>query len=192
MKMQIINVPIGELKPYENNPRVNDKAIEYVAESIREFGFKVPIIVDENGVIVAGHTRYLAAKELGMETVPTIMTDDLTPEQVKAFRIADNKTAEKASWDDALLKEELSDILDDFDMTEFGFGDFELSILTEDFEPEPYDEEVIEEYSGDENKLLEKRRVIITYKEDQEGAVLNLLGLEAFDKVVYDITELKA
>lgn len=190
--MQIVEKKLAELQPYENNPRKNDAAVPFVANSIKEFGFKVPIIIDKDGVIIAGHTRYLAAMELGMETVPTIMADDLTPEQIKAFRIADNKTAEKASWDEVLLREDLSGLLDDFDMTEFGFGDFELTILTEDFEPEPYDEEVIEEYSGDENKLLEKRRVIITYKEDQEDAVLNLLGLEAFDKVVYDITELEA
>lgn len=188
--MNIVEKRIEELQPYENNPRKNEAAVEYVANSIKEFGFKVPIIVDKDGVIVAGHTRYLAAMELGMETVPTIVADDLTPKQIKAFRIADNKTAEKASWDDVLLKEELSEILDDFDMTEFGFGDFELTILTEDFEPEPYDEELVEQYSGNETEYLMKKRVIVTYKENQEEDVKQLLGLEEIDKVVYDIGEL--
>lgn len=83
--MQIVNVPIGELKPYENNPRVNDKAVEYVAESIREFGFKVPMVITPDKVIIAGHTRLAAAFSLGMEEIPCVMADDLTDEQVTAF-----------------------------------------------------------------------------------------------------------
>lgn len=188
--MQIIEKRLDELHPYEKNPRKNEAAVQNVANSIKEFGFKVPIVIDKNGVIVTGHTRYLAAQELGLETVPTIMADDLTPKQIKAFRIADNKTAEKASWDEALLKEELKDILDDFDMTEFGFGDFELTILTEDLDPEPYDEELVEAYSRDESAYLVKKRVIITYKAEQEEEVKALLGLESMSKVVYDIEEL--
>lgn len=191
-KLKIQYKEIESIKPYTKNPRKNEDAVEFVANSIKAFGFKVPIIIDKDGTIVSGHTRYLAAQDLGMETVPTIMADDLTPEQIKAFRIADNKTSEKASWDDSLLKEELGEILDDFDMTEFGFGDFELTILTEDFEPEPYDEELIEEYSGSEEKFLEKKRVIITYKAPQEDEVKELLGLESIDKVVYDISEVGA
>jgi ParB-like chromosome segregation protein Spo0J len=118
---KIIEKKIEEVVPYENNPRNNDKAVKFVANSIKQFGFKVPIIIDKNGVIVAGHTRLKAAKKLGMKMVPCIVADDLTPEQVKAFRLADNKTAELADWNDELLESELADI-DDIDMGQFGFG----------------------------------------------------------------------
>ena len=117
--MQIIYKKIDEVIPYENNPRKNDEAVDYVAKSIKEFGFKVPIIIDKNNVIVTGHTRLKASKKLGLKEVPVIMADDLTDEQIKAFRLADNKVAEFAEWDDSLLKMELDDI--DIDMTDFGF-----------------------------------------------------------------------
>lgn len=97
--MNIVYRQLETISPYEKNPRKNDDAVEYVANSIREFGFKVPIVIDKDGVIVAGHTRYKAAKKLKMENVPCIVADDLTDEQIKAFRLADNKTAEKATWD---------------------------------------------------------------------------------------------
>lgn len=118
--MDIINIALKDLKPYENNPRKNDDAVKYVAESIKEFGFKVPIVIDKNNVIVAGHTRYKAAKKLKMSEVPCIIADDLTDEQIKAFRLADNKVAEKAEWDFDLLNTELDDIID-LDMELFGF-----------------------------------------------------------------------
>lgn len=95
--MNIIEIDINELKVYENNPRNNEQAVDKVAASIEEFGFKVPIIIDRDHVIIAGHTRLLAAKELGLEKVPCIVADDLTPEQVKAFRLADNKVSEYAT-----------------------------------------------------------------------------------------------
>ena len=117
--MEIISKKIEELKPYENNPRFNDDAVEYVANSIKEFGFKVPIIIDKNNTIVAGHTRYKASIELGLNEVPCIIADDLTEEQIKAFRLADNKVGEKADWNYILLDEELEDL--DIDMNEFGF-----------------------------------------------------------------------
>lgn len=182
--MKIIDTPLEQLKPYENNPRNNENAIDAVANSIKEFGFKVPIVVDKDGVIVAGHTRYEAARKLGMTTLPCIVADDLTPEQVKAFRIADNKTGEKASWDEELLSKELSDILDDFDMTDFGFGDFELTVLTEDMTPEPFDKEVEKEYEPLEEKFLKNERVIITYTADQKEELAELLGVD-LDKVTY-------
>jgi ParB family transcriptional regulator, chromosome partitioning protein len=120
--MDIINKPLSEIKPYEKNPRKNDDAVKYVAASIKEFGFKVPIIIDRNNTIVAGHTRYKAAKELGLSEVPCIIADDLTDEQIKAFRLADNKAAEMAGWDYELLELELVDITD-IDMGEFGFSE---------------------------------------------------------------------
>lgn len=121
--MEIVNKKITELKPYEKNPRKNDEAVEYVANSIKEFGFKVPIVVDKNNVIVAGHTRYKASKKLGLKEVPCIVADDLTEEQIKAFRLADNKVSEMADWDFSLLDEELENI--DIDMEQFGFEELE-------------------------------------------------------------------
>ena len=119
--MQIHDISISLLREYDNNPRNNDGAVDAVAKSIREFGFKVPVVVDTDNVIVCGHTRMKAARELGMETVPCIIADDLTPEQIRAFRLADNKTAELAGWDFAKLEEELAALAAEFDMTAFGF-----------------------------------------------------------------------
>ena len=120
--MEIIELPVKSIKPYKNNPRHNDKAVEFVANSLREFGWKQPIVIDDQYEIVAGHTRWKAAKMLGMETVPCVMADDLTPEQVQAYRLADNKTAEMADWDFDLLEQELNEIDPAmFDMADFGF-----------------------------------------------------------------------
>ena len=118
--MQIYDKRLDEIKPYENNPRHNDNAVDAVANSIREFGFKVPIVVDSDGVIVAGHTRYKAAKKLGLQKVPCIVADDLTDEQVKAFRLADNKVGELATWDLDTLKVELDNI-GEIDLSGMGF-----------------------------------------------------------------------
>lgn len=118
--MQIIEKTLEEIRPYEKNPRKNDAAVEYVANSIKEFGFKVPIVIDKGGIIVAGHTRYKAAKRLGIEKVPCVVADDLTEQQVKAFRLADNKVSEQAEWDFNLLDSEIAEI-EDFDMQDFGF-----------------------------------------------------------------------
>ena len=138
--MQIVDKPISELKMYENNPRKNDAAVDKVAASIKEFGFRVPIIIDGNNVIVAGHTRIKAAKSLGMSEVPCIVADDLTPEQIKAFRLADNKVAEFATWDFELLDAELESILD-IDMEQYGFpslsDDLDIDSMFADKEQEP-------------------------------------------------------
>lgn len=129
--MNIIEKPINEVIPYEKNPRINDNAVPAVMRSIEEFGFKVPIVIDKNGTIVTGHTRLKAAKKLGMKTVPCIVADDLTPEQIKAFRLADNKVAEAAEWDMELLNKELDGIVD-IDMSDFNFGDITDSPSSED------------------------------------------------------------
>ena len=139
--MEIRNIKLDELVPYEKNPRINDKAVKYVAESIKEFGFKVPIVIDKNNVIVAGHTRYKASIELGLIEVPCIIADDLTEEQVKAFRLADNKVGEIAEWDFELLAEELQGI-DDLDMEAFGF---EMPKNDEEVEEDEYDVELPKE-----------------------------------------------
>lgn len=124
--MKVIDVSIEKLKPYERNPRKNEKAVEPVANSIRAFGFKSPIVVDKDYVVINGHTRLKAAKSLGLKTVPVIIADDLTPEEAKALRLADNRTAEIAEWDFNALDGELGD-LEDFgiDMSGFGFDDME-------------------------------------------------------------------
>ncbi len=184
--MKIKNMKTMDLIPYENNPRNNDGAIQYVANSIKQFGFKVPIVVDKKNVIVAGHTRWLAAQALELDEVPVIVADDLTPEQVKAFRLADNKVAEKASWDYSKLGVEIQDLLNvdlGFDLTDIGFGEFELTALTGDFEPEGFDDELIEEYSDKSEDMLAKRRVIITYEPEHEEAVRNFLKVDKLKTV---------
>ena len=127
--LDVKNFRLVDLKPYEENPRRNDKAVAAVANSIKQFGFKVPIVVDANNVIVCGHTRYKAAQQLGLDHVPCVVADDLSPAQVKAFRLADNKVAELAQWDDAFLVEELTDLAAfDLDMSDFNFDVSEDSL----------------------------------------------------------------
>lgn len=133
--MEIIIRPVDNLVMYGNNPRNNDDAVDAVANSIHEFGFKVPILIDKNNVIIAGHTRLKAAIQLGMREVPCILCDDLTPEQVKAFRIADNKVAEIADWDWSKLAQELDELLkEDVDLSITGFSDDEIERLTKDLD----------------------------------------------------------
>lgn len=139
--MQIISKKIEEIKEYENNPRNNDNAVEYVARSIKDFGFKIPIIIDKNNIIVAGHTRYKAAKELSLSEVPCIVADDLTDDQIKAFRLVDNKSAELAEWNLDLLNIELENI-HDIDMNLYNF---ELSELLDDVIEDDYEVELPEE-----------------------------------------------
>jgi DNA modification methylase len=120
----------SDITPYENNPRLNDQAVDALAESIKRFGFRQPIVVDGDGVIVVGHTRWKAAQKLGIDKVPVHVARDLTPEQAKAYRIADNKAAELASWNLDLLKLELADLKAlDVDLTALGFGVDELAEL---------------------------------------------------------------
>ncbi|MEX2670906.1 MAG: DNA methyltransferase [Phycisphaeraceae bacterium] len=128
MKIEMLN--IDSIQPYEQNPRDNSAAVDPVADSIREFGFKVPVIVDGEGILIAGHTRVLAAKKLGMKKVPAIRADDLSAEQVRAFRLADNKLHELSSWDMQLLPIELTALRDDgFDLGLIGFDEQELANL---------------------------------------------------------------
>ena len=149
--MQIVYRNINDITPYEKNPRQNDEAVDYVAKSIKEFGFKVPIIIDKNYVIVSGHTRLKAAKQLGLKEVPTIMVDDLTEEQIKAFRLADNKVSEKAEWDNDLLGEELDNILN-INMEDFGFDLIES--LEEENEEDEEGEIQFTEILGEEHNYI--------------------------------------
>ena len=142
--MKIVEMKISELVEYENNPRViGNDAIEAVAESIKSFGWKQPIVVDKNNVIVAGHTRHKAAIKLGMDTVPVIIADDLTEDEVRAYRIIDNKSSEFTFFDSDLLMKELSTI--DFDMTKWTFDtsaleNLDLSVVIPDIQGIAYKE----------------------------------------------------
>lgn len=148
--MKVQNIDIDKIKPYDKNPRNNDEAVEYVANSLKEFGWQQPIVVDKDMIIVVGHTRYKAAQKLGYEKVPVVVADKLTPEQIKAYRLADNKTAEKAEWDVDLLDVELNDIdiTSDLDMTDFGF---DLNDLEEEQQLDPQISE--DQFEADENEI---------------------------------------
>lgn len=124
-KLKIEYIDIEKLIPYINNPRINDEAVDVVAASIKEFGFKNPILIDKENVIIAGHTRLKAAKKLGLKEVPVIRVEDLTDRQIKAFRIADNKTTEFAEWDMELLELELEELEDMFT----GFSEEEKEVI---------------------------------------------------------------
>ena len=119
-EMKVVEIELRKLIPYENNPRKNEKAVDAVINSIKQFGFKNPIIVDENMVIISGHTRRLAALKLSMDKVPVIIAKDLTEQQVRAFRLADNRVASFSSWDENKLKEEIAEI-NEIDLSDFGF-----------------------------------------------------------------------
>ena len=122
--MKIVEMKVADLVPYERNPRHNDEAVDYVAESIKQFGFNVPIVIDKDNTVVCGHTRLKAAKKLKIKTVPCVVKDDLTDEEIRAYRLADNRSAEKATWDIELLDMELAEI-DTIDMGLLGFEDNE-------------------------------------------------------------------
>ena len=130
-ELKIQKISINDIKMYENNPRNNDEAIKYVANSIKKFGFKVPVIIDKNHTIIAGHTRFKAAKKLNIENLPCLIADDLDDKQIKAFRLADNKVSEFSDWNFELLNQELSKLAD-FPMSDFGFESLENIDFVED------------------------------------------------------------
>jgi len=132
--MKIENWDIDKVKPYKNNPRNNDGAVEATANSIREFGWQQPIVVDTDGIVIVGHTRLKAAKKLKLDQVPVTVAEDLTDEQVKAYRLADNKTGELAEWEENLLQQELAGI--SMDMIPFGF--YAEAAAEEAVEDDPY------------------------------------------------------
>ena len=146
--MKVETVSIDKIKPYENNPRNNDDAVDAVANSIKEFGWQQPIVVDNDRVIIAGHTRYKAAKQLKLKEVPIVVADKLTKEQVNAYRLADNKVGELANWDTKKLDDELQNLLDQIDMTDFGFD--------ENIEFDPADDIDVDLETDDKDKKLIK------------------------------------
>jgi len=141
--MNIIQAPIAQVIPYENNPRKNSDAVAVVAKSLKEYGWQQPIVVDKSWEIIVGHTRYLAATDLGYSEVPVVVADKLTPEQVKAYRIMDNKSGEFSDWDQTLLIEELQSLLDEIDDFEItGYTERELFDMTHEDE-NPYTHKIV-------------------------------------------------
>ena len=143
-QMEIVEKRLDEIKPYDNNPRLNDAAVPAVVESLKKFGWQQPIVIDRNGIIVCGHTRYKAALELGMKTAPCKYADELTDEEITAYRLADNKTAELAEWDADKMNEELAKC-SKFDMSAFGFDEEEPEDPNDTVEDD-YDENVLAEH----------------------------------------------
>lgn len=173
-KLKVQYWPIDDVHPYPNNPRNNDEAVEYVANSIREFSFQQPLVVDTDGTIIAGHTRLKAAKRLGMDTVPVVVADNLTPAQVNAYRLADNKVAEAATWDMEALAVELEGLEVDFDMTMFDFDieTFEPSFDDVEDEQEP-DESVTVKVLFHDPDLYQTYRDMFS-KMEKDGASVSI------------------
>jgi len=159
--MKVKNTKIEAITPYESNPRDNSAAVEKVAESLQEYGWQQPIVVDENKIILAGHTRHLAAMQLGMKEVPVVTAEGLSEAQKKAYRIVDNKTSELAEWDKQLLKEEFAALKElDFDLQLTGFDLDEITKLAGDDLLEFADDvEELEEVNFEELEGLEKSHV---------------------------------
>jgi len=164
--MQIVMKPIGEVKPYYRNPRRNDDAVDGVAASIKAFGWRQPIIVDKDGVIVVGHTRLKAAKKLGLTEVPVHVATDLTPAQCQAYRLADNKTGEKATWDLELLNLEMLEI-NEFDMSDFGFEENPLKDISED--------QFGEEFSLPDGEQQDAHTLTFVVSGDQRDLILSCI-----------------
>ena len=170
--MQIVYRDINTITPYKNNPRHNENAVDAVRASIAEFGFKVPLVVDRHGTIVAGHTRYAAAKQLHMSELPCIVADDLSEEQIRAFRLADNKVSELAEWDFDKLDQELEEILN-IDMEDFGF----------EFEDELDDDG----YYGDERERTYSEYNLDAFDEDETEGFYQMPIIHPCEYVPTDI-----
>lgn len=182
-------VAIDSIKPYENNPRNNDAGVIALAESIRQFGWQQPIVVDKDNVIIVGHTRYKAAKHLGLEEVPVAVADWLTDEQARAYRIADNKTATLSTWDYDKLVEEIQKAAET-DFSKLGFSDIELLGLSGDFTPDDFGDE--EGYEDIGEAQLKAHRLTLYYYEGDADKLKELLREEGELKVVYRTSELMA
>ena len=163
--MNVKTIPLAEIHPYANNPRKNDEAVAGVAASIKRFGFLIPMVIDRNGEIICGHTRYKAARQLGLTEVPCVIADELTEDEIRAFRLADNKVSEKAQWDMDLLPVELAGIM--LPMEDFGFE----SISPDEFE---------ENFVLDEGEKKPFQQISITVHDKQAALILQAI------KYVYD------
>lgn len=208
--MKITECSLSDLKPYENNPRINKDSISQVIKSIKNFGFRQPIVVTKELVIVAGHTRFEAAKQLGLETVPVHIIDNLTADQIKAYRIADNKSGESSFWDFSKLDIELSSLPDSL------FTGFDKVSLFEDFKRRDTINNIKQDTSTGNPEILKSnlpkelegvdlvpdslktivgteetlyQRVIITYRPDQKTALETLLGIE-IKQIIYNLDDI--
>lgn len=192
--MNIIYKKVSDLMPYVNNPRKNDKAVDSVAESIKSFGFKQPIVIDKKGEIIVGHTRLKAAIKLGLKEIPCLVADDLTEKQIKAYRIADNKVSELSQWDFDLLKLELNEIED--------FTGFEPEILYDFKNEQEYGEVVTDEHGFSPKELQERylnsiiRQIILTFNKVQYDKIIDIFeelkeeyGLENNTEVIIKLLE---
>ena len=171
--MEIRKIEISALKPYEKNPRRNNKAVDAVVKSIEQFGFKVPIVIDGENVIIAGHTRYKAAQKLGLESVPCICATDLTPEQIKAFRLTENKTAELAKWDLTKLGIELAELSTDLS-SEFNLELSKLDSLVDEqpkkIKPKNDFETVVFTLAAEQLKFVEENlSSVVEFKETYDN-----------------------
>lgn len=174
--MDIVYKRVKDLIPYSKNPRKNDNAVDYVARSIEKFGFRVPIVIDGKDNVICGHTRLKACRKMGIDDVPCVVAADLTEEQIKAFRLADNKVSEMSQWDIGLLNEELDDIT--LDMSDFGFDTFSV----DDFdEIDGYNE------SDDSRDCftktftfpLEKKKQIVSYLKKHQNEIVDMIIKES-------------
>jgi len=183
-QMKVEMVSVGKIKPYEKNPRINESAVDAVAASIKEFGFRVPLVIDKAGVIVCGHTRWKAAKKLGIKTVPCVTTDDMTPAQIKAFRIADNQTSSLADWDIAILDSEIKELEGmDFDIDLLGFKEGELdALLSGDVASEG-------DGSSDENNYSRKVESPVYEPKNEKPAIGDMINLEKYHSLCKEIDE---
>lgn len=205
--MEIIMKKVGELIPYDKNAKKHDKKqIDNVANSIKRFGWQQPIVIDENNVVVIGHCRLMAAKKLGLNSVPVTVASGLTDLEIRELRIADNKTNE-SPWDLGLLDDDVEGLLfEGFDLG-FGIKEFEANFVMHEaieneeenvenepvdaYKPEAFDKDLIEEYKEHENSFLAKKRIIITYAPEREHELCELIGVDPDHvKIVYDLSEL--
>lgn len=201
-EMNIILVPIEEIIPYKNNPRKNESAVPAVVESIREYGFRVPLLVDSEMVVIAGHTRLKAAKQIGLTELPCIVADDLTPAQVKAYRLMDNKAAEKSRWNEELLAQEFQSLMDEgFDLKKTAFEPFEIESITnglfddEEGEEGPEGEDPGEPQPPEANAPATNAEdhfsVIFCCRTDEEQAkVREMLGITGDARKVFTLAEI--
>lgn len=205
--MQIVQMKINEVKPYERNPRRNDNAVNDVAESIKQFGFQQPLVVDKDNVLIVGHTRLKAAKKLGMKEVPVIVAANLSDEQVKKYRILDNKTNELSDWDFKLLKQEILDFNLDFSGFDVDFNfdignTFQQESNAEGEDAagsnldDEYDEglftETNQDNTGETNAPTgtDMDRIVIIYERGRESELTELLGVDVVSGVVYTLDEI--